>query len=140
MQEQMTQTGQVERHILLLSALYPDAPLTPAASEIVRAYKFEHMDIYSQMESSDRSEFLDAWDKDIHSDDCSAGDANTEMNALCSQLAQAQARSIAWNYAFHSVDPPARSYVTATFLHGGWLHLIFNMWFLWLAGTILEDL
>lgn len=25
------------------------------------------------------------------------------------------------------------------FPHWGWLHIIFNMWFLWLAGTILED-
>jgi membrane associated rhomboid family serine protease len=29
--------------------------------------------------------------------------------------------------------------VTANFLHGGWLHLIGNMWFLWLAGFVLED-
>jgi membrane associated rhomboid family serine protease len=31
------------------------------------------------------------------------------------------------------------TYVTANFLHAGWLHLIGNMWFLWLAGAILED-
>lgn len=29
--------------------------------------------------------------------------------------------------------------MTANFLHAGWLHLIGNMWFLWLAGAILED-
>jgi hypothetical protein len=29
--------------------------------------------------------------------------------------------------------------ITANFLHGGWLHLIGNMWFLWLAGAVLED-
>src|SRR5580658_2212552 len=140
MQEQMAQTGQVQLHLVLLSALYPDAPMTPAASHIVRAYKLEHMNIYSKMEEPGRDHFIDAWDKQIHGDDFSASDANTQMNQLCSQLAQVQAGSIAWNYAFHSVDPYARSYITATFLHGGWLHIIFNMWFLWLAGTILEDL
>jgi membrane associated rhomboid family serine protease len=140
MQEQMAQTGQVQLHLVLLSALYPDAPMTPAASHIVRAYKLEHMNIYSKMEDPDRDHFIDAWDKQIHSDGFSVSDANTQMNELCSQLAQVQAGSIAWNYAFHSVDPYARSYITATFLHGGWLHIIFNMWFLWLAGTILEDL
>lgn len=140
MQEQMAQTGQIQLHIMLLSALYPEAPMTPAATDIVRAFKFEHMEIYSQMEDPDRDKFVDAWDKKIHAEGFSAAGANTEMNALCQQLAKAQAGSIAWNYAFHSVNPYAQSYVTATFLHGGWLHLIFNMWFLWLAGTILEDL
>jgi membrane associated rhomboid family serine protease len=140
MREQMAQTGQVQLHLVLLNALYPDAPMTPAASHIVHAFKLEHMDIYSQMASPDRDKFIDGWDKQIHGGDFSASDANTQMSQLCSQLAQVQARSIAWNYAFHSVDPYARSYITATFLHGGWLHIIFNMWFLWLAGTILEDL
>jgi len=38
---------------------------------------------------------------------------------------------------------PARGDVwqlfTHQFLHGDWLHLIFNMWFLWLCGVNLED-
>lgn len=29
--------------------------------------------------------------------------------------------------------------LTSMFLHGGWLHLIFNMWFLWLFGNMVED-
>ncbi len=36
-------------------------------------------------------------------------------------------------------QPTAISYLTANFLHGGWMHLIGNMWFLWLAGFVLED-
>ncbi|HEX4230289.1 MAG TPA: rhomboid family intramembrane serine protease [Bryobacteraceae bacterium] len=31
------------------------------------------------------------------------------------------------------------SLVTAIFLHGGWLHLIGNMWFLWIFGSHVED-
>src|ERR1700691_4427055 len=83
MQEQMAQTGQVQLHLVLLSALYPDAPMTPAASHIVRAYKLEHMNIYSKMEDPDRDHFIDAWDKQIHSDGFSVSDANTQMNELC---------------------------------------------------------
>jgi rhomboid family protein len=30
-------------------------------------------------------------------------------------------------------------YFTALFLHGGWLHLIGNMWFLWVFGDNVED-
>jgi membrane associated rhomboid family serine protease len=31
------------------------------------------------------------------------------------------------------------SFITNTFLHGGWLHLILNMWTLWLFGPAVED-
>jgi hypothetical protein len=30
-------------------------------------------------------------------------------------------------------------FVTSMFLHGGWLHLIGNMWFLWIFGDNVED-
>lgn len=29
--------------------------------------------------------------------------------------------------------------ITSMFLHGGWLHLIGNMWFLWIFGSHIED-
>ena len=32
-----------------------------------------------------------------------------------------------------------RSVFTSMFLHGGWMHLIFNMWFLWIFGDNVED-
>ncbi len=40
--------------------------------------------------------------------------------------------------------PPDRpqivlSMFTSMFMHGGWFHLIFNMWFLWLFGSNVED-
>ncbi len=31
------------------------------------------------------------------------------------------------------------SFLTSMFLHGGWLHLIGNMWFLWVFGSHIED-
>jgi membrane associated rhomboid family serine protease len=31
------------------------------------------------------------------------------------------------------------SLITAMFIHGGWLHLIGNMWFLWIYGDNVED-
>jgi membrane associated rhomboid family serine protease len=30
-------------------------------------------------------------------------------------------------------------FITMMFLHGGWLHIIFNMWTLWLFGPTVED-
>jgi len=40
---------------------------------------------------------------------------------------------------FVPADFPAIGFFTHMFLHGGWLHIIFNMWFLYLAGCSLED-
>ncbi len=31
------------------------------------------------------------------------------------------------------------AFVTSMFLHGGWLHLIGNMWFFWVFGSHIED-
>jgi membrane associated rhomboid family serine protease len=31
------------------------------------------------------------------------------------------------------------SFVTSMFLHGGWLHLLGNMWFLWVFGSHIEE-
>jgi membrane associated rhomboid family serine protease len=33
----------------------------------------------------------------------------------------------------------ATRFVTAMFLHGGWLHLISNIWYLWIFGDNIED-
>jgi membrane associated rhomboid family serine protease len=40
------------------------------------------------------------------------------------------------------VTDPGRAYalvLTSMFLHGGWMHLLGNMWFLWLFGNNIED-
>jgi len=36
-------------------------------------------------------------------------------------------------------DPSWRTTVTSMFMHGGWFHLISNMWFLWIFGNNVED-
>jgi membrane associated rhomboid family serine protease len=38
----------------------------------------------------------------------------------------------------HAAREPERIF-TSMFLHGDWMHLIFNMWFLWLFGNNVED-
>ena len=35
--------------------------------------------------------------------------------------------------------PPLMSVFTSMFLHGGWMHLIGNMWFLWIFGNNIEE-
>jgi len=33
----------------------------------------------------------------------------------------------------------AKTFVTSMFLHGGWLHIVGNMWYLWIFGDNVED-
>jgi len=35
--------------------------------------------------------------------------------------------------------PPLMSIFTSMFLHGGWMHLVGNMWFLWIFGNNIEE-
>src|SRR2546427_13256986 len=81
--------------------------------------------------------FRSLWDLQMR--DWDSAEVNAQMEALAQQLADLQRDSILERYAFIPNKHPLASYVTAGFLHGGWLHLIFNMWFLWLAGSVLED-
>jgi membrane associated rhomboid family serine protease len=57
-----------------------------------------------------------------------------EMDSLADQHSQLMATSIGERYGFNAAHPSPIAYVTATFLHAGWLHLIGNMWFLWVTG------
>ncbi|HTO57011.1 MAG TPA: rhomboid family intramembrane serine protease [Pseudomonadales bacterium] len=41
--------------------------------------------------------------------------------------------------AHPSLQSAALPFFTSMFLHGGWLHLIGNMWFLWIFGDNVED-
>lgn len=39
----------------------------------------------------------------------------------------------------HAWFPWPATLFTSLFVHGGWLHLIFNMWYLWIFGNNVED-
>ena len=47
--------------------------------------------------------------------------------------------SVVWQYGFIPNEWHPINFITAMFLHGGLLHLVFNMWYLWLFGDNLED-
>ncbi|MGC2333970.1 MAG: rhomboid family intramembrane serine protease [Candidatus Acidiferrales bacterium] len=139
MDQELQQIAGSELHILLLSARYPGTQMTPDVAQMVDAYKHQHPDLYKKMAVSSERPPVDLWDAQFKARTWDQGDADAEMAQLSSELQQARDSSIIWNYAYHPFHPTLRSYITANFLHGGWLHIIFNMWFLWLAGVVLED-
>jgi len=138
MEAEQHEAGEVQFHILALSARYPDLPLTPEATDMVESFKRERPRAYATLASPNRRPF-DTWDADLLSGIWTDTNLQVQLATLTTRLDQLHHDSLAWNYAFHPYHPSAISYISANFLHGGWLHLIFNMWFLWLAGTVLED-
>ncbi|HXQ66203.1 MAG TPA: rhomboid family intramembrane serine protease [Alphaproteobacteria bacterium] len=64
-----------------------------------------------------------------------------QLDAFIAQFALVPADVLMPLPGSHSGPGPAAwlPIVTNMFLHGGWLHLIFNMWTLWLFGPAIED-
>ncbi len=54
-------------------------------------------------------------------------------------LAPYAQRIFVWRYALIPDQFHQSSLLTSMFLHGGWFHLIGNMWFLWVFGSHLEE-
>src|SRR3989454_5445739 len=46
---------------------------------------------------------------------------------------------LAWPHSHTPLTAVALPFFTSMFLHGGWLHLIGNMWYLWIFGDNVED-
>ena len=46
---------------------------------------------------------------------------------------------LAWPHSHVPFTVVALPFFTSIFLHGGWLHLIGNMWYLWIFGDNIED-
>ena len=46
---------------------------------------------------------------------------------------------VAWPQSHLTLPDVGIPFITSMFLHGGWLHLIGNMWYLWIFGDNIED-
>ncbi len=135
--DEAPQLGEVKSHILILAALHPELKMQSASQHLVDVFKQSHPGQWKQVQNPYR-DVINAYDAKIRMvEDTSK--LQGEMDALNTQFVSLSKTSIVEQYAFVPAQPTAISYLTANFLHGGWLHLIGNMWFLWLAGFVLED-
>lgn len=128
--------GEVHEHIILLAAAHPDTPMSGAEQKLVESFRRSQTKMWDLLASPNHTP-LDAWDVQMRA--WTEPRCEEEMTLLGAQLDQMQSESTLGRYAFYPSRRVPISYLTANFLHAGWMHLIFNMWFLWLAGTILED-
>src|SRR6185503_13213643 len=47
--------------------------------------------------------------------------------------------TLALRFGDEPITGPALTVFSSMFLHGGWLHLVGNMWYLWIFGDNIED-
>jgi len=136
-EEQSGETVAVESRLLTLAAAHPELNMSEDAQRFVHGVEESDPDYVAALRSGDEGS-ADPAGAAARTGKRSA-DLQAEMDTLCRQFSDEVETSLLWNYGYVPGAPHLTSYLTSMFLHGGWLHLIFNMWFLWLAGTILED-
>jgi membrane associated rhomboid family serine protease len=146
---QAPKLGEVRSHILLLAAVHPELQLKPESQQLVDGFKQSHPEEWKYAHDSGQAVLQSFEAKNFEAKNGAKNNDNdktedpaqlqAEMDSLNDQLVKLSASSITAQYAFIPANPRPISYLTANFLHGGWLHLIGNMWFLWLAGFVLED-
>ena len=131
------QLGEIKSHILILAAEHPELKIQPESQEVVDSFKQTHPEEWKQVQNPYR-DVINAYDAKIKMIEDESR-LQAEMDTLNSQLSALVKVSFTEKYAYVPAHPTAISYLSANFLHGGWMHLIGNMWFLWLAGFVLED-
>jgi membrane associated rhomboid family serine protease len=135
--QQDSQLWEVREHIVLLAATHPSLHLTPQSAEFLADFQSEFPDDWAETQTP-KPDAIDEWDARIRQiSDPTA--LQEEMDSLGAQYSQLAAASIKERYAFVSAHHKPITYLTSTFLHVDWWHVLGNMWFLWLAGFVLED-
>ncbi len=130
--------GEVKSHIIILAALHPELKLQPESQRLVDGFKQNQPQQWKHVQDPFR-DIIGPYDSKLKMmEDTSK--LQDEADSLNKQLVDLSSSSISEQYAFIPAVHKPITYLTANFLHGGILHLVGNMWFLWLAGFVLEDL
>ncbi len=137
MEDQSAPLLSVKMHVLVLAARHPELTIPPKAQQFVTDFQAYAPANWAEMQSPDYK-VIDDWDSEMRGKD-DQEELQKEMNSLGNEYSELTHSSIEERYAFIPAHPKLIAYLSSTFLHGGWAHLIFNMWFLWLAGFVLED-
>lgn len=138
MEAQSPERTEVRTHLILLAATHPELKIPDDVDQfITEVQKKIPPELWKQIAHPNRKS-EDAWDARIRTV-TDRDELQAEMDSLSERFAEQSKTSILDNYGFVPAHPRPLSFLTSMFLHTGWLHLIGNMWFLWLAGFVLED-
>src|ERR1700680_4941978 len=139
MDRQDPELGEVKVHLILLAAMHPEAKIQGKAQDYVTEVQTKNPSLWKEAQNQNR-DLHDAWDARMRMmADEHPEIVQEEADSLSTRYEGLESTSLISKYAFIPAHPTLLGMVAANFLHGGWLHLIGNMWFLWLAGAVLED-
>lgn len=133
--------AEIRNHILVLEARYPDLAVNDEVRQMTDDYRKSRPEVWKWISDENRPP-ADTWEATLLADqNPNPQRLQEEMSELCREFTQLQNNdtSFLWLYAYHSYHPKYRSYISHQFLHGGILHLVGNMWMLYLCGVVLED-
>jgi membrane associated rhomboid family serine protease/lipopolysaccharide biosynthesis regulator YciM len=139
MDKENPELTETKNHIIILAAMHPEIKIEGKAQDLINTVQTQDPDFWKRAKDQSRS-LYDAWEAGIRmAADEHPQAMQDEMDRLSKRYEEIDTASLLSRYAFVPAHQTALSLITANFLHGGWLHLIGNMWFLWLAGAVLED-
>ena len=123
--KQGPELGQVKIHLVLLAAMHPELKIPEKAQEFVTYTQTRNAPLWKEAQRGSRDVF-DTWDAKIRMQDDEDA-LQQEMDSLGDSYAELSSTSLLNKYAFIPAHPTLLSMLTASFLHGGWLHIIGNM-------------
>jgi membrane associated rhomboid family serine protease len=135
--DEKPELAELRTDIRILAALHPELKMQPEAQQLVDSYRQSHPSEWKRIQNPYR-DVISPYDAKVKLMD-DPTQLQGEMDRMTSEYLKMSSASVVEQYAFVPAHPSVISYLTANFLHGGWMHLIGNMWFLWLAGFVLED-
>jgi membrane associated rhomboid family serine protease len=137
MEDQEDPLQSVKVEVLVLAAQHPELTVPLEAQQLVSDFQRYYPAIWAELQTPN-DKAIESRDNTIESAD-DRDHLQAQMDSLGTEYSRLADASITERFAFIPAHPKLIAYISSNFLHGGWLHLIFNMWFLWLAGFVLED-
>jgi membrane associated rhomboid family serine protease len=139
MDKENPELTETKNHIIILAAMHPEIKIEGKAQDLINTVQTQDPEFWKSAKDQNRR-LYDAWEAGIRmAADEHPQAMQDEMDRLSKRYEEIDTVSLHSRYAFVPAHQTALSLITANFLHGGWLHLIGNMWFLWLAGAVVED-
>ena len=138
MEAQAPERAEVRTHIILLAGMHPELKMSDDVQRFVSDVQKKIPEAFWKQIADPNRKMEDAWDVRIRRV-TDPEELQAEMDSLTERFAEEEKTSILQNYGFVPAHARPITYLTSIFIHTGWLHLIGNMWFLWLAGFVLEE-